>query len=348
MLQIKKDYRLGGVPRYYLAREGEVDRNMQVSDEIRKCVVFVCYKNENCMILPRATAFIVHVQNRDTEPAFHYLVAAKHSIEKAADKSKDGKIWIRVNLADGSSKPISTDKSDWKYHPYDDSVDVAVLCFSPQQEFDHQSIPIGGFEEMVATDQIIRETEIGVGDEVFLTGLFVNHDGSEKNLPIVRAGNIALMPGEQVETKYGYMDAYLIEARSIGGHSGSPVFVYFGSTRRIDGNTHHGGYKLYYWLGLMHGHWNIRESDIDVFENKDDSREKMNMGIAIVVPASKVLEVINQESFIKERQQVIDKMKAEKMPVPDSGFVKKDEETFEDVLKKVSRPKPSPPDQEES
>ena len=75
------------------------------------------------------------------------------------------------------------------------------------------------------TEKVIKENEIEVGEEVFVTGLFSHHHGQSKNIPIVRVGNISAMPEEKIQTKEHLMDAYLIEARSIGGLSGSPVFV---------------------------------------------------------------------------------------------------------------------------
>jgi hypothetical protein len=41
------------------------------------------------------------------------------------------------------------------------------------------------------------------------------------------------MPEEPVETELGPMEAFLIEARSIGGPSGSPCFVSLGQYRLI-------------------------------------------------------------------------------------------------------------------
>jgi hypothetical protein len=54
--------------------------------------------------------------------------------------------------------------------------------------------------------------------------LRAHHTGDLKNVPIVRVGNLASYPSEQIQTRaFGRMEAYLIEARSIGGLSGSPV-----------------------------------------------------------------------------------------------------------------------------
>jgi len=49
---------------------------------------------------------------------------------------------------------------------------------------------------MFINQETIVEHAIGAGDEIFLTGLFANHLGQHKNLPIVRCGNIAAVPDE--------------------------------------------------------------------------------------------------------------------------------------------------------
>jgi hypothetical protein len=55
------------------------------------------------------------------------------------------------------------------------------------------------------------------------------------------------------------MDAYLAEGRSIGGLSGSPVFVRNTVNRRVPtakGRPKHiSGLGSLHLLGLIHGHW---------------------------------------------------------------------------------------------
>jgi hypothetical protein len=50
------------------------------------------------------------------------------------------------------------------------------------------------------------------------------HEGRQKNSPTARFGNIAQMPNEPVIIKRFEQECFLVEARSIGGYSGSPVF----------------------------------------------------------------------------------------------------------------------------
>lgn len=172
----------------------------------------------------------------------------------------------------------------WWYHPTDEKIDVAVIPWAPPKEVDFKYIPT----EIFLSDEIISSRNIGSGDEVFMTGLFVHVAGSTRNLPLVRTGNIAMMPNEPIPTGMGIMDAYLIEARSIGGLSGSPAFVGKGGS--------------YYLMGLMHGHWDILPTSKEDIGDLD-SFGAVNMGIAIVVPAKKILEVINHPKLTEKRQQ---------------------------------------------
>lgn len=116
------------------------------------------------------------------------------------------------------------------------------------------------------------------------------------------------MPQEPIATRwFGDMEAYLIEARSIGGLSGSPVFVYLPRVR-VRGNGLGMGGRAFYWLGLMHGHWDLPVLKEDMVVEDNVSKEAVNMGIGIVVPASKILEIINSSFFMKLREAEISKL----------------------------------------
>ena len=176
--------------------------------------------------------------------------------------------------------------------------------------FDHRTLPIS----TLVTPEVISLRNIGVGSEVFLAGLFAHHHGQRKNIPIIRVGNISAMPGEEkIETRYGLIDAYLIEARSLGGISGSPVFVRVPAVRTenvVEGGVHRGARIVqvdeYHLLGLMHGHWDIDyqvEMGQDSLEDTTSGVRSVNTGIAIVVPSSKILEVLNQKLAKKSEKE---------------------------------------------
>lgn len=213
---------------------------------------------------------------------------------------------------------LTTGMKAWHEHPSDSSVDISVCKFSLTGErFDYLKL----LETMVATDEIIKKESIGLGDEVFVTGLFVSHFGKFRNTPIVRVGNIASMPDEKVDTKdFGSIEAYLIEVRSIGGLSGSPVFVHLGLVRHIDGQVKFaqkvpvGG--IFYLLGVMHGHWDRDENTIDGLAQDIDGGW-VNMGIGIVVPATKILEILYQPEWVDEREKAMDEETKKQLPVKD-------------------------------
>ncbi len=330
-MMLKIDYRLGGIPHYYLTK-GEDDSLMQIPDAIRKCVVFVCYESTAGIKLA-GTAFLVSIP-LEVPPGLQvvYLITAKHVIEWIRARSIDQKVYLRMNQKEKGAKLVATLIDSWVFHPKESNVDVAVLNWAPPSEvFDYLTIPL----DMAATEEVIKREAIGVGDDVFLTGLFENHFGSQRNLPIIRVGNIASMPEERVHTEeLGDIDAYLVEARSIGGLSGSPVFVYLGSMRTVGMSMQLGrAGPLFYWLGLMHGHFDLAKLEGDALVEDSLTNLKINIGIAIVIPVWKILEVLNQEGLMKVRKEAAEQAIKKRSPTADSIT----EDEFKETLKKVSR-----------
>jgi hypothetical protein len=185
---------------------------------------------------------------------------------------------------------------------------------------------------------------------IFATGLFSEIPNTTQNLPILKHGNIAMMPTEQLQTELGFADVYLVEARSIGGLSGSPVFVRptagiglpFGTHKTIEGLIAlTDRVKL---LGLMHGHWDVKESEINNARLSHDRKRGVNYGIAIATPAIKIIETINRPELIRIRMRNDEKLKQSNVPGMDSAKdgakveeVPFTQESFELELKKASR-----------
>jgi hypothetical protein len=312
---IQSDDRIGGYPRYIYTTE--TVNLMIIPDEIRKCVVFVGYETKTGHKKTAGTAFFLGRKIEGTDRYFIYAVTAKHVIDDIKKRSCY-KVFLRLNIAGAGAKWVETDLLEWRSHPTDDLVDVAVFKFVLSEELDHKFYPL----ESMVDPKIIEEFAVGIGDEVFLVGLFSQHYGSQRNIPIARVGNIAAMPEEKIFTKdWGAIDAYLIEARSIGGISGSPVFAYIGSTRPMRGRLSYlEGSPAFYLLGLMHGHWDASASDLDVVVEDRIGHERVNMGIAIVVPAIKILEVISQPEIRKVESPQEDEIRWMNSPVMDAAL----------------------------
>ena len=335
MLKLLKDNRIYGRPRYYFGDPDEV--LMQIPPEIRKCVVFIGRNTDTGMDLC-GTAFFV-VEQGKYETHFVHLVTAKHILAKMWETNPSELVYLRVNSKNGTRDFIDTTRSQWIFHP-DPTVDIAILPYIKVSDVDYLPYPL----VRALTTEIINKEHIDIGDEVFLPGLFVEHTGERKNIPIVRIGNIAAMPDEQVETKYGMMDAYLIECRSIGGLSGSPVFANLGSTRVINGGSagpvppKEGAFDYpFYLLGVMHGHWDKPESNADTFIDSKGEKQSVNMGIAIVIPVSKVIEAIDQPKVKEMKDEVTQRRREKILPVADSVNGEITREQFYKDVKKVTQ-----------
>jgi hypothetical protein len=178
--EILEDARLGGVqPRYYLGRSEE--RLVRIPDDLRKCAVFLGYEDGG-IIKPAGTAFFVAVPLEEMrEHNALYLVTAKHllaGIRKLSIANQN--TYVRLNSREGDSDWTKMPEStEWYEHPTDKNVDVAVLhVLIPRQQFEFSYIPVHN----AATPDVIKNEGIGVGDEVFVIGLFVNHHGRQRIL----------------------------------------------------------------------------------------------------------------------------------------------------------------------
>jgi hypothetical protein len=263
-------------------------------DIVRRCVLFLGNR-ERDQFCPRATAFVVGYV--DGGLGFTYFVTAEHNI--SGFLSKKWEFWIRSNTKDGSFIEDKWDDPRWWFHPDNEktATDVAVspITFRDDEDF---IIPyINGVHSIAGTSDLLSRFGVGIGDEVVITGLFRSHYGRQRNVPIVRVGNIALMKEEPVYTEYcGRTEAYLIEARSISGLSGSPVFVNMPQMQAQ-------GSRIYL-LGLMHGHFDVQNLKEDVVLDDDaDGTRGINTGIGVVIPVEKIIETIRDHPELIEMRK---------------------------------------------
>lgn len=173
-----------------------------------------------------------------------------------------------------------------------------------------------------------------------------------------------MMPTEKIPFRDRQIYAHLVECRSYGGLSGSPVFVRqtvrmpltpdrfkplwpptlgpSGMDQSVMAELR--GVGRFYFFGSMVGHWELRVGFTLT------RSEAFNMGISPVVPASKILEIISQQELVQvmhkinnevltkrdqeEGMAVLDSAKREKNDAP---FTKDD---FENALRQVTRKVP--------
>lgn len=361
------DRRWGGGDRYHLTPPEDI--LMRVPDAVQKSVLFIGIRED----LPewdwKGTAYLIAVSNAphvfqnalQTHAGypFMFLATARHVAENLEGKD----FALRTNKKDGSIAILEGHADQrWWYHPTERAyVDAAVTIFFPPNltDLDIFWIDINIF----VTPQTIQAANLGIGDEVFLSGLFTEVTETTKNIPVVRIGNLAMMPGEKIPYKDGRLiDAYLVESRSIGGLSGSPVFVRqtvmmqgLRPAIRLNSSAHiaprdlsavMAGVGRIFFLGSMIGHWDAPTG----FHYP----ETVNMGISPVVPAHKIREIIEQaelqevmtamtsDLLKKKHANAIEDFASSKptqTPPSSSSQAVFTKEDFEDALRKVSRKK---------
>jgi len=271
---------------------------MRVSDKVLKCVVFVGVE-ESAGFRPLGTGFIIWVQQRQV--GFQYIVTAQHVLDSLRNP-----ISIRVNRKEGDARYIKPPRG-WYFHP-DASrfVDVAVAPILLQPDmFDIAHIPTRDF----CKEEFLTARDVGLGEELFYPGLFMHRRGQARNHPIMRFGTLSAMPVEPVVTRSGPVKAYLMEGRSFGGHSGSPVFINFMAPRAYYADhpimlPHPDQAQAYRLLGLLRGY--MKAADTGEYVGLDEPAVEdlwVNSGISTIIPAQDIIETLMQEDLVKQRDE---------------------------------------------
>jgi hypothetical protein len=296
---------------------------MHVPSSARRCVVFIGEMSQGKFI-PRATGFLVVTGERDRAYHVPYLVTAEHVISGMAHADKE--IFVRVNLKNGTARVESAHNAVWSYHPTAwERTDVAVTSIAFDWDVvDHECIPLLTYDPVDDLPLMKPERQFGLGDETFTVGLFRSHYGAQRNMPIIRIGNIAAMPEEPIKAKFGkdFIEGYLVEMRSIAGLSGSPVFVDrpmvpptgLSVDPRFGPNPERVNWFKYHFLGLIHGHFDTPNPIEDmVVEDDEDSRVTVgiNTGMGVVIPAKWILETLYQDDLVKDRERALGKHKSD-------------------------------------
>ena len=341
-----EDTRIGGFPRLYVEKPEAAD--LRIDSMLLRSVVYLAVKNDETEEpVLGGTACIVSLPSRAQGHAFQVLVTAGHCVK---EMEAWGHQYIRVNDKNGKARLCEMTGADWVFASDFPATDLAATPLNlPMPEFDIALLPYA----MAAFPPIIKAASIGVGDELYVVGLFTRRHGKSKNIPIVRTGTIAAMPDELIdEPKTGIpYHAYLSEIRSIGGLSGSPVFVDLRPGRVVSEDSADGGevqglnQRTIFLLGVIRGHWKkgaYEVADMADALNDDEERGMLNTGIATVTPIDRLEEIVSTPRWVEKREEV-DRATLEKLaatqdasiPEPDDEF-----ERFEDLTRKlVNTPK---------
>jgi len=255
---------------------------MRVPDEILKCVAFIGAKPEGGDFAAAGTVFFI---GHDIEGVRRpYAVTAKHVVQGLQGSGVQDAC-IRYSTPGGVG--FSYVKTEhWFFHP-DPTVDLAVNGVVALDHHDQMLFP----SWQILENSEIERYDVNLGEQVVFPGLFVHHHGTHRNIPIVRLGSLAALGGERVLSEGVERDAFLIEARSIGGYSGAPVFFDLGRTRQTQTTTLFNQGSTFRLVGIVHGHFRIDARTLTNDRAVPLDPEKINAGIAIVTPGEKLLEI---------------------------------------------------------
>lgn len=294
-----------------------------------------------------ASGFLIGIQSEiPSQREYLYVVTNAHVVRGAFGQG--GGLHLRINIKAGGYEIIKTVEKQWQPHLSGDDVSVIPINL-PSGKFRTRYIPT----KYLVSQNDMKKFDFGQGDEVFMIGRFRFAGGQIENMPSVRWGVISKLPDPDDRIKMpdtGFMqEAFLMEMHSIPGYSGSPVYWYIdpqikgrpgitpADVQELGG---HGGI-----IGIDCGHLPEVAYITDGQGNRhpDNWQVKLNSGMAIVVPAWKILEVLEMEDLRKPREEEEKRRKkqAEESPVVLDSAVSEDgitEAEFDSALEKAFKP----------
>lgn len=273
-----------------------------IPERLRDCVVYLYPSVEAAQHGKHAggTGFLVGVPSPVDSLTHLYAVTNEHVIRPPSGSPS---AVIRLNNADGTTEILDHAADEWQSHPSGDDIAITQLILGSGHRFSW--IDQGEF----ITSADIERYHIGPGDDCFMIGRFIYQDGRQRNEPVLRFGNIAMMPQPiRQPDRNRDQDSFLVEMRSLSGFSGAPVMVHYVTvgTRaqpdpQIDGGVAYSSLvtNKAWLLGVD---WGSVPSIPNLLGDQTD-RSQMPSGMAAVVPAWKITELLNIDEFVAARRE---------------------------------------------
>jgi hypothetical protein len=296
---------------------------MRLTENARRSVVFIGHasdRNDTSTFRAAATGFFV------THEGVKYLVTAAHVAQELRDDPFD----IRLSAVTGGADVISFDPTmdemdRWFFHD-DPTVDLALLAFpwaiGPGSDWDHRSIS----SKMLLTNEDALALDVGPGDTCYAVGLFKLVQGHQRDFPVVHRGSIAALAGDELLPVRDWIGkgtirarAHLVEATNLKGLSGSPVLVrssivVIADRLTVDGSdaepklsrglpaaitAGNADIKL---LGVWSGSWDAAPDEVLALNQGHEGR--VPVGLGVVVPSSRLLELLDSAPVKEQRRQL--------------------------------------------
>jgi hypothetical protein len=219
---------------------------------------------------------------------------------------------VRLVKEDGQPSVLPGTAADWQSHPDGDDIAIRSLGALPGDELWYIQ------DELHLTEADLSPQAIGPGDDCLMVGRYINHDLRQFDRPVLRFGNLAMLPEIIRQEKRGFdQESFLVDMRSHAGFSGSPVYVYYETLLARDllpdkaqdmdydafrDATWSTGIGQLWLLGIDWGHLPIRGDVLDD-QKRRIGRMEVNGGMTGVVPAWKLTDLLNEPAVKMAREQ---------------------------------------------
>jgi hypothetical protein len=234
--------------------------------------------------------------------------------------------WFRVNTKDGKHTLLRPpEKTQWLFHTDYPRVDLAIADFYLPNNVDWLAFP----DTAILNETGLVDKQLGIGDEVVMPGLFYPARGNSRNTPIARMGSLALIPDHDLPGQRGAVEATLIEVRSVGGMSGSPVYIRStvpSNVRQLymPGEVHFENIPGKWWLlGIVIQHWETDPDDInepyfEALPRSEAVHRGVNVGVAMIVRAHRLKDLLYRHDVVIHRREV-EAIELSTMSTPDGN-----------------------------
>lgn len=229
---------------------------------------------------------------------------------------KGGCSVVRANSIKGPPVIFEFGPEDWLFQEDGDDLAVIELPIDPAIHA-IRAIP----SNLIATPDRMRHDHINVGEDVFMIGRFIDHDGGPSNRPAARFGNISIMPAPIQQPNGRVRECFCIDMHSRSGHSGGPVFAYrtlgqdlagsgqerlrteiFGDNLRVEYRP------VFVLLGVHCGQfpepWEIKRQNVTVESEYVEGFSGMTMAI----PAWSIPGLLDHPQFVERQKAAWEKL----------------------------------------
>jgi len=278
-----------------------------------------------------------------------YLIRHFYAVTNWHVALRDGFSTIRINTHNGGIDFINIEPIDWEFDPKGD--DIAIAEIDPDW-FNHSLAPIP-LRLIASQHELVEKHNIGLGDDVFMLGKFVEMNTSSKNNPTARFGCISSMPYLVKNNMGNLRETYFLDMRSRSGYSGSPVFAYRTPGSNLEyilknfdpkNPIHYDVSTKLLLLGIHQGQFNEKMR----IEGTDNNIIGMS-GMTLAVPSWRIFELLQCDKFAQNRKEK-DRIYIEQCgPTGAGGFVDESfdveqsthQEDFNSLLDAAVKEKPS-------